>query len=251
MNYINEFYETSSKRFWNPSDGPIGRDVQVLPLIEGDGTLLEYGFGSGSLLFQVAKNHKFSKVIGVDISDAVIEKAKSNIQNINKDYCQKLKFIKPDQAGEKIPDIKSNSVDCVVSVATIEHVLNPCAFLAEIGALLKPGGVLIIATPNRNDVLLKLLPEEFPEFYYRTVHRWYFDRKSLRQCVELAGLDVVSERYVQTYGMANVLLWLKDRKPNGNSRMPGIDHVADQLWNGYLQATGQSDNIYVYARKPG
>ena len=148
MNYINEFYETSSKRFWNPSDGPIGRDVQVLPLIEGDGTLLEYGFGSGSLLFQVAKNHKFSKVIGVDISDAVIEKAKSNIQNINKDYCQKLKFIKPDQAGEKIPDIKSNSVDCVVSVATIEHVLNPYSVLDELYRVTKTGGTLICSVPN-------------------------------------------------------------------------------------------------------
>lgn len=141
-------------------------------------------------------------------------------------------------------------VDIAVTFQVIEHVLNPCDFLAQIGALLKPGGVLIIATPNRNDVLLKLMPEEFPKFYYRTVHRWYFDHKSLRQCVELAGLDFVSERYVQTYGMANVLLWLEERKPNGNSRMPGIDHTADHLWNGYLEATGQSDNIYIYARKP-
>ena len=148
-------------------------------------------------------------------------------------------------------NVYPEGVDIAVTFQVIEHVLNPRVFLAEIGTLLKPGGVLIIATPNRNDVLLKLLPDEFPRFYYRTVHRWYFDRQSLRQCVELAGLDVVSERYVQTYGMANVLLWLKERKPNGNSRIPGIDNVADKLWDGYLESTGQSDNIYVCARKPG
>ena len=148
MNYINEFYESTSKRFWNPSDGPIGRDVQVLPLIDGDGTFLEYGFGSGSLLFQVAKDRKFSEVIGVDISDGVIEKAKSNKQNINQDYCKKLRFIKPDQTGEKVPNIKSNSIDCAVSVATIEHVLNPYSVLDELYRITKKGGTLICSVPN-------------------------------------------------------------------------------------------------------
>ena len=97
--------------------------------------------------------------------------------------------------------------------------------------------------------MLKLLPEEFPQFYYRTAHRWYFDRASLRQCVELAGLQVESERYLQTYGMSNALLWMKERSPNGYARLPGINHVADQLWSSYLEATGQADNCYIFARK--
>lgn len=145
--------------------------------------------------------------------------------------------------------VHPEGVDIAVTFQVIEHVLNPRAFLTEIAALLKPGGGLIIATPNRDDILMKLLPEDFPPFFYRTAHRWYFDRLSLRHCVEAAGLLVESERYLQTYGMSNALLWMKERRPTGNTRLLGINHVADQLWHGYLDASGQSDDLFVLARK--
>jgi 2-polyprenyl-3-methyl-5-hydroxy-6-metoxy-1,4-benzoquinol methylase len=140
-------------------------------------------------------------------------------------------------------------IDVAVTFQVIEHVLNPREFLNKIAALLKPGGSLIIATPNRDDILMKLLPEEFPSFFYRKAHRWYFDRLSLRHCVKASGLLIESERYIQTYGLSNALLWMKERRPMGNTPLPGIDHVADQLWHGYLEASGQSDNLFVFARK--
>ena len=57
-------------------------------------------------------------------------------------------------------------VDIAFAFQVIEHVQNPHEFLTEISSLLKPGGQLIIVTPNRDDILLKLLPEEFSPFYY-------------------------------------------------------------------------------------
>jgi SAM-dependent methyltransferase len=139
--------------------------------------------------------------------------------------------------------------DIAVTFQVIEHVQNPREFLTEIGGLLKPGGLLIIATPNREDILLKLLPDDFPAFYYRSAHRWYFDRLSLQKCVELAGFQVLSERYVHTYGISNALMWMRDRSPQGFSRLPGINEIADQQWSNYLEATGQSDNLYILAHK--
>lgn len=147
---------------------------------------------------------------------------------------------------------RPESVDFAVSFQVIEHVLNPRAFTAEIAALLKPGGYLLIATPNRDDILMKLLPEEFPPFFYRVVHRWYFDRASLRRCVEAAGvLRVETERFLHTYGMSNALSWMKERQPVGNRRLPGIDGTADTLWNTYLEASGQADTLFILAQKPG
>lgn len=140
-------------------------------------------------------------------------------------------------------------VDLAVTFQVIEHVLNPRTFLTEIAALLKPGGALFIATPNREDVLMKLLPEEFPAFFYRTAHRWYFDRSSLRRCVEAGGLQVDSERYLHTYGMSNAFSWMKERRPTGNTSLPGINNVADQLWSSYLETSGQADTLYVLAHK--
>ena len=144
----------------------------------------------------------------------------------------------------------SEGIDIAFTFQVIEHVLNPRAFLSEISALLKPGGRLIVATPNHEDILMKLLPEEFPPFFYRTAHRWYFDRVSLRRCAELAGLEIESERYLHTYGLSNMLSWLKDRRPTGNARLPGINNVADQLWSSYLEASGQADTLFISGRKP-
>lgn len=147
---------------------------------------------------------------------------------------------------------RPESVDLAVSFQVIEHVLNPLEFLGEITALLKPGGYLLIATPNRDDILMKLLPEEFPSFFYRIAHRWYFDRSSLRRCVEASGgLRVEMQRFLHTYGMSNVLSWMKERRPSGNSRLPGIDGTADTLWNSYLETSGQADTLFILARKPG
>jgi hypothetical protein len=97
--------------------------------------------------------------------------------------------------------------------------------------------------------LLKLLPNDFPRFYYRSAHRWYFDQTRLRQCVELARLQVESVRHLQAYGLSNAILWMKEKRPLGNTRLSGIGHVADKLWSGYLEATVQMDNLYILARK--
>ncbi len=146
--------------------------------------------------------------------------------------------------------VYSGGIDVAVTFQVIEHVLSPSAFLTEIAALLKPGGYLIIATPNRDDILMKLLPEEFPPFFYRTAHRWYFDRLSLRLPIKASGLLVESERYLHTYGMSNALLWMKERRPMGSTSLPGVNDVADKLWQAYLEASGQSDTLFVLARKP-
>lgn len=146
---------------------------------------------------------------------------------------------------------RPNSVDLAVTFQVIEHVQNPCEFLKEILVLLKPDGFMLIATPNREDILMKLLPEEFPSFFYRTAHRWYFDRASLRYCVKTIGLQVEWERFLHTYGMSNTLSWMKERCPTGNRRLSGIDSIADRFWNSYLETTGQADTLFILARKIG
>ena len=145
--------------------------------------------------------------------------------------------------------VHPEGVDIAVTFQVIEHVLNPSVFLKEIASLLRGGGALIIATPNHSDIMMNLLPEKFPSFFYRAAHRWYFDRPSLRNCVEASGLMVESERYVHTYGMSNAFTWMKELRPTGNARLSGINNLADQLWSTYLEASGQSDTLFVLARK--
>jgi len=136
-------------------------------------------------------------------------------------------------------------VDVAFSIQVVEHTRNPRAFLADILPLLAPGGRLIISTPNRSDILFGLLPNDFPAFFYRVVHRWYFDADSLAACARLAGYKVEKICPSHRYGIGNMLRWLRDRKPTGNIAMDGIMPVADAFWSGYLESIGRSDCLYL------
>jgi SAM-dependent methyltransferase len=145
-----------------------------------------------------------------------------------------------DAAGEW-----AGRVDVAFSIHVIEHTEHPRLFLEQIRPLLRPGGRLVISTPNHRDILLDLLPDSFPSFFYRVVHRWYFDAESLGACARLAGFEVSEIRHVHRYGMANALRWLRDRRPTGNVRLEGIQPMADGWWTAYLEGIGRSDSVYA------
>ncbi|MBW1705222.1 MAG: class I SAM-dependent methyltransferase [Deltaproteobacteria bacterium] len=73
----------------------------------------------------------------------------------------------------------SSGIDFSFCFSVIEHVLNPRVFLEEARYLMSPGGVLVLSTPNCRDILMDLKEEPYRSFFYRTVHRWYFDADSL------------------------------------------------------------------------
>ena len=139
----------------------------------------------------------------------------------------------------------AGNVDLAVSFQVIEHVENPRAFLADVRNLLRPDGRFLISTPNLRDILMRLLPDDFPAFFYRVVHRWYFDADSLAACARHAGFDVVQIDHVHRYGMSNALTWLRDRRPRGHERLDGIDRTADLLWRAQLEQSGQSDCLFL------
>ena len=139
----------------------------------------------------------------------------------------------------------AGSVDLAFSIQVIEHTAAPRTFLEEIRPLLAPDGKLVISPPNRRDILFDLLPQDFPSFFYRVVHRWYFDAASLENCARLAGYEVVQMRHVHRYGMANALRWLRDRRPGGHDHLPGIDALADSFWSGYLEQSGRADCLFA------
>ena len=143
----------------------------------------------------------------------------------------------------------NNGVDIIVSFQVIEHVENPIEFLKEIYSLLKKGGKLILATPNHDDILMKLLPESFPSFFYRRAHRWYFDEDSLTYCLQKSGFKNIDVRYKHTFGISNALAWLRDKKPQGYIKLQGIGSSADVLWKEYLETSKQSDTLLVMAEK--
>lgn len=140
-------------------------------------------------------------------------------------------------------------VDIVFSTQVIEHVDDPVEFLRGIASLLAPNGVAVVSTPNRRDILMELLPDTFPSFFYRTQHRFAFDASSLAYAANLAGLQVDELRYVYRYGLANTLHWLKEGRPRGRAPMAPLDGTFDRHWQAWLESTGRSDNLYLIAHR--
>jgi 2-polyprenyl-3-methyl-5-hydroxy-6-metoxy-1,4-benzoquinol methylase len=137
--------------------------------------------------------------------------------------------------------------DYIVSFSVIEHVDDPISFVDEATRLLKPGGTLIISTPNANDVLLKLLPDSYPSFFYRVVHKWYFTKKSLSFVAENSGLDFKIV-HKHRFGLSNLLAWMNYRKPNTSVPIEFSD-VLEATYKSELEKNGQADYLYLIASK--
>jgi 2-polyprenyl-3-methyl-5-hydroxy-6-metoxy-1,4-benzoquinol methylase len=49
--------------------------------------------------------------------------------------------------------VADDYADVVASVETIEHLENPRAFMRQLARVVKPGGVVIVSTPNQLSLL--------------------------------------------------------------------------------------------------
>ncbi len=143
MQDLKKFYEEDAARFWNPEDGMRGRDLTIYPLLEGlAGTVLEYGAGSGSLLLNLAKEPRFTHVTGVDLSEQALTRIRAAAERVG----VAVDLLQP--KDDTLPTIPAASIDVLLSLDTIEHVLNPYTVLDELYRIGKPGSTFVISVPN-------------------------------------------------------------------------------------------------------
>jgi ubiquinone/menaquinone biosynthesis C-methylase UbiE len=102
---------------------------RVLDIASGE------GYGS-ALLATVA-----SEVIGVDVAEEAVRHAAENYSTHN------LSFLHGD--ARRIP-VDDASIEIVVSFETLEHLSEHEEFLREIKRVLRPGGLLVLSTPDRD-----------------------------------------------------------------------------------------------------
>ena len=102
-----------------------------------NGTVLEIGCGEGYGISELAKYAK--KYIGVDKFDTSISE---KLMTENDIVFHKMEI-------PPLLNIESNSIDFVVTFQVIEHIQNDKFFLKEIHRVLKPGGMLLLTTPNK------------------------------------------------------------------------------------------------------
>lgn len=112
-------------------------------------SILEIGFGSGVLLPELSLRTK--RLYGVDLHDSIdIVEEMLNNENIAASVTKGDVLHLPYQ---------DESFECVVSIATLEHIKEIDTALCEIKRVLKKGGIAVLGFPVANkfsDVLLVL-----------------------------------------------------------------------------------------------
>lgn len=95
------------------------------------------GDGYGSALLSSVAEH----VTGVDISEEAVLAASENYGNNKLDYRH--------GSCTAIP-LESSSVDVIISFETIEHFKDHTKFMSEVKRVLRPNGLLLISSPDRD-----------------------------------------------------------------------------------------------------
>lgn len=119
------------------------RDISDMHLVElHAGQLLDIGCGDGRFLHRM-KDRGWS-VTGLDFDQQAARAAKEK-------YGIEVKVCRLEEMG--CPD---NSFDAITMNHVIEHVFDPVATLREVCRILKPGGRVVVVTPNADSLGLRI-----------------------------------------------------------------------------------------------
>ncbi len=149
----------------------------VEPLCAGK-HVLDLGCGSGYGAARIANIAK--QVEGVDISDEAIMFARTRYQADNLKYTKIF-------ADNPLP-FDDAVFDVALSFQVIEHVENDQAYLQEARRVLRPGGVIIVITPDRKH---RLLPRQKPW------NRWHVREYSSQSLTHVVGKVFSIERVLK------------------------------------------------------
>jgi 2-polyprenyl-3-methyl-5-hydroxy-6-metoxy-1,4-benzoquinol methylase len=99
--------------------------------------VLEIGCGRGG--FAASLCRRGAIVTASDLSSAALEVARKAFTDLD------VKWL---QADVQQLSFEDSTFDTVISCETVEHVPNPPRAIAELARVLRPGGTLILTTPN-------------------------------------------------------------------------------------------------------
>jgi 2-polyprenyl-3-methyl-5-hydroxy-6-metoxy-1,4-benzoquinol methylase len=99
-----------------------------------------------------------------------------------------------------------NSFDVVTMWHVLEHVEDPISCLSEVHRVLRPHGLLVLAVPNANDLVMQMAYRiirrrrlKLFSIYDKEVHLYHFSPKTLNAYLEKTGFDCL--RISPDYGI--------------------------------------------------
>lgn len=141
--------------------------------------------------------------------------------------------------------------DLITLFHVVEHFYNPKIEFTRIIELLRPGGILIVETPNSEDALLtEYKNEAFSNFTYWSHHPMLHSSRSLTILVTSTGFESVETCLVQRYGLANHLYWMTHQKAGGHVYWENkFSHATEEAYAQDLIKQGKADTLWLKATK--
>ena len=177
--YYKEWIETQMERripMWR-------KRLNKLLKHRGKGSLLDVGFGCGTFL-KLAKEKGFD-VHGTEISEYACQYVKDKLG---------MDFFCGDLREARFPE---ESFDIVTVWHTLEHLPSPSNTLEEIHRILKKDGVLVVAVPNLNNFIARILYLLFRwrklklfSMKAKELHLYHFSIPTLSAILEKTGFRV-------------------------------------------------------------
>jgi SAM-dependent methyltransferase len=175
--YGPEYYEKNWFQHANMElFGALGRMISTF---KADASVADIGCGDGAFLKYLRRTCPNFTLVGVDLSS-------------NEPY-EGIEFVQGDVLAFDI----TRRFDVVVSLATIEHIVDVQTFVGRVKRLCQPGGLVITMTLNDRSILyasarlLKRFGFAGPcNQLYSGHHLNHFNTASLRKLLELNGLTV-------------------------------------------------------------
>jgi dolichol-phosphate mannosyltransferase len=163
------------QRYWQRA-----RHRIVLEFVRGKAGVLDVGCGSSRIILDLPD------AIGFDIQPNKLRWLSARHRRVARGTCFALPFL-------------SGSLDAVINSQVIEHVPDDPAILRESLRVLRPGGTLVLGTPDYGRWLWWVLEWIYGKVLpgaYAHEHITHFTRASLLEKIRQAGFEVLAYKYV-------------------------------------------------------
>ena len=215
--------------------------VFYLPVQDG-GRLLEIGCGSGQMLRDMRE--RGWDVTGIDVDPVAVTLARSHGLDVREGSL-------PSQSFEE------NSFDIVTMSHVIEHLHDPRAILSGCLRILRPGGRLVLVTPNTGALSLRLFGPNWMHLDPPR-HLHLFNRKGLTRLVGAAGFGEMEGRTVPRDAKGNYAVSMMIRRHGQwrpGTRLPLAARLAGKLlelaeWMVIKLYPDMGTELVIIGRKP-
>lgn len=200
------------QRFWH--GGKLTMiDQLIRPHLKAGSRLLEVGCGAGNLLLRATVRGSYP--VALDLAMQSLTFVRSRLQETRSGPEAPSGFVCTQAIGELLP-LADKSFDCVLLSEVIEHLEAPPVSIREAARVLRPGGRLLVTTPNYRSFwplmermvdLLNMAPKMAGE-----QHITHFDPASLRQLLVDSGLRI--EHFGTIYSLSPFLSLISPARAN-------------------------------------